>query len=36
MQRVVRAQRFPDGWSAHFSLLAMVTAGRDTGTCALR
>jgi hypothetical protein len=29
---VVRAQRFPDGWSAHFSLFAMVTAGRDTGS----
>jgi hypothetical protein len=32
IQRVVRAQRFPDGWSAHFSLFAMVTAGRDTGS----
>jgi hypothetical protein len=31
IQRVVRAQRFPDGWSAHFSLFAMVTAGRDAG-----
>jgi hypothetical protein len=33
IQRVVRAQRFPAGWSAHFSLFAMVTAGRDTGNC---
>jgi hypothetical protein len=30
---VARAQRFPAGWSAHFSLLAMVTAGRDQGSC---
>jgi hypothetical protein len=33
IQRVVRAQRFPAGWSAHFSLFAMVTAGRDKGSC---
>lgn len=33
IQRVVRAQRFPAGWSAHFSLFAMVTAGRDNGNC---
>jgi hypothetical protein len=33
IQRVVRAQRFPAGWSAHFSLFAMVTAGRDEGSC---
>jgi hypothetical protein len=33
IQRVVRAQRFPAGWSAHFSLFAMVTAGRDQGSC---
>jgi hypothetical protein len=32
-QRVVRAQRFEPGWSAHFSLFAMVTAGRDEGSC---
>jgi hypothetical protein len=31
VQRVTRAQRFPDGWAAHFSLFAMVTAGRDEG-----
>jgi hypothetical protein len=32
IQRVVRAQRFRgDGRFAHFSLLAMVSAGRDTG-----
>ncbi len=27
IQRVTRAQRFPPGWAAHFSLFAMVTAG---------
>ena len=32
IQRVVRAQRFPDGWSAHFGLFATVTAGRDRGS----
>ena len=32
IQRVVRAQWFPDGWSAHFSLFAMLTAGRDAGS----
>ena len=32
VQRVVRAQRFPAGWSAHFGLFAMVTAGRDQGS----
>jgi hypothetical protein len=32
VQRVVRAQRFPAGWSAHFELFAMVTAGRDRGS----
>jgi len=32
IQRVVRAQRFPAGWSAHFSLFAMITAGRDEGS----
>ncbi len=31
VQRVVRAQRFPDGWAAHFGLFATVTAGRDIG-----
>ena len=32
VQRVVRAQRFPDGWAAHFGLFATVTAGRDRGS----
>jgi hypothetical protein len=32
VQRVTRAQRFPAGWSAHFGLFAMVTAGRDEGS----
>lgn len=32
VQRVVRAQRFPDGWAAHFGLVATVTAGRDRGS----
>jgi hypothetical protein len=32
IQRVIRAQPFPAGWSAHFNLLAMVTAGRDEGS----
>jgi hypothetical protein len=32
IQRVVRAQRFPVGWAAHFGLFAMVTAGRDRGS----
>ena len=32
VQRVVRAQRFPDGWAAHFGLFAAVTAGRDLGS----
>lgn len=32
VQRVVRAQRFPSGWAAHFGLFGMVTAGRDTGS----
>jgi hypothetical protein len=31
VQRVVRAQRFPAGWAAHFGLFATVTAGRDRG-----
>ena len=31
IQRVIRAQLFPAGWSAHFGLFAMVTAGRDEG-----
>lgn len=30
-QRVLRAQRFGPGMSAHFQLFGMVTAGRDTG-----
>jgi len=32
VQRVVRAQRFPDGWAAHFDLFATATAGRDEGS----
>ena len=32
VQRVVRAQRPPAGWSAHFGLFATVTAGRDQGS----
>ena len=32
VQRVVRAQRFPAGWAAHFGLFATVTAGRDQGS----
>jgi hypothetical protein len=32
IQRVVRAQLFSAGWSAHFGLFAMVTAGRDEGS----
>jgi hypothetical protein len=32
VQRVVRAQRFPVGWAAHFGLFATVTAGRDQGS----
>ncbi|MBV9382571.1 MAG: hypothetical protein JOY82_19360 [Streptosporangiaceae bacterium] len=32
IQRVVRAQQFPAGWSAHFGLFGMVTAGRDEGS----
>jgi hypothetical protein len=31
VQRVVRAQRFPAGWAAHFGLFVTVTAGRDGG-----
>ncbi|MEN3612693.1 hypothetical protein AAH979_24460 [Plantactinospora sp. ZYX-F-223] len=35
LQRVIRAQRFAGaGRFAHFSLLALVTAGRDTGSLA--
>ncbi len=34
VQRVVRAQRFGAGWSSHFGLLGMVSAGRDTGDLA--
>ncbi len=29
---MARAQRFPARWSAHFSLFALVTAGRDEGS----
>jgi hypothetical protein len=32
IQRVVRTQRFPAGWSAYFGLFAMITAGRDEGS----
>jgi hypothetical protein len=31
VQRVLRAQRFPAPYQAHFTLFGMVTAGRDTG-----
>jgi hypothetical protein len=30
-QRVLRAQPFPAGWSAHFRLFALVSTARDTG-----
>jgi hypothetical protein len=30
--RVLRAQRFPSGFSAHFALLALVSSGRDRGS----
>ncbi|MEU4238388.1 hypothetical protein [Actinoplanes sp. NPDC026619] len=30
--RLLRAQRFPDGWSAHFRLFALVSSARDTGS----
>jgi hypothetical protein len=30
--RVLRAQRFPPGFSAHFALLALVSSGRDRGS----
>jgi len=33
VQRVVRAQQFPAGMYPHFSLFALVTAGRDEGSC---
>jgi hypothetical protein len=33
IQRVLRTQRFPAGWCAHFGLFGMVTAGRDQGDC---
>jgi hypothetical protein len=32
LQRVVRGQRFGGGYSAHFGLLGLVTAGRDEGS----
>ena len=32
IQRVTRGQQFPAGWQAHFSLFAMVSAGRDEGS----
>jgi hypothetical protein len=31
-QRVLQAQHFPPGWSAHFALLALVSSGRDRGS----
>jgi hypothetical protein len=31
VQRVLRAQRFPAPYQAHFTLFGMVTGGRDTG-----
>jgi hypothetical protein len=31
MQRVLRAQRFPVPYQAHFTLFGMVTGGRDIG-----
>jgi hypothetical protein len=34
LQRVVRAQRFGQAGFAHFTLLGLVTAGRDTGNLA--
>jgi hypothetical protein len=33
VQRVVRAQVFPGEYLSHFSLLGLVTAGRDRGSC---
>jgi hypothetical protein len=30
--RVLRAQRFPAGYSAHFPLFALVSSGRDRGS----
>jgi hypothetical protein len=30
--RVLRAQRFPPGFAAHFALLALVSTGRDRGS----
>jgi len=32
--RVLRAQRFPAGFSPHFALLALVSSGRDRGAAA--
>jgi hypothetical protein len=32
VQRIVRAQRFDEGAPSHFTLFALVTAGRDTGS----
>ena len=31
VHRVLRGQRFPAGWQQHFTLLALVAAGRDGG-----
>jgi hypothetical protein len=31
-QRVLRGQRFPAGFSAHFALLALLSSGRDRGS----
>ncbi len=30
--RLLRAQRFPAGWSSHFPLLTLVSSARDTGS----
>ncbi|MFC0533860.1 hypothetical protein [Phytohabitans kaempferiae] len=30
--RMLRAQRFPAGWGAHFRLFALVSSARDTGS----
>jgi len=30
--RLLRAQRFPAGWSSHFRLFALVSSARDTGS----
>ncbi|NYI04114.1 hypothetical protein [Allostreptomyces psammosilenae] len=32
LHRLVRAQPVPEGWRPHFRMLALTTAGRDTGS----